>query len=168
MAYTTRTGALDSYRKGIIALDDDLRKYAFSNIFEVAGAAQPFERVAVVQNLEYVAEVVRSEGESPWFAAPHDEFAIVMDGEITFRFIKLADDQVPGHQGGAMRLGAVPNGPAMGTVTARRGHQVLLPQGAAYQLASASPAVAIIQTVEGPETVKRWAEICTLGKENGQ
>jgi hypothetical protein len=162
MAYKTHVGSLDSYEKGLIELDDDLRKYAFSNIFEVAGSAEPFERVAVVQNLEYVAEVIRIEGESPWFAAPHDEFAIVMDGEVTFNFIKLADDQVPSHEGGAVKLGAKPNGPAMGRVVARRGHQVLLPQGAAYQLTSSKPAVAILQTVEGPVTVKRWSEICTV------
>lgn len=162
MAYKTRTGALDGYDKGVIELDDDYRKYAFSNIFEVAGAAQPFERVAVVQNLEYTAEVVRAEGESSWYAAPHDEFAIVMDGEIAFHFVKLEDDQVPSHAGGAIRLGAKPNGPPMGKVTARRGHQVLLPKGAAYQLVAASPSVALLQTAEGPETVKRWADICVL------
>ncbi len=163
MAYRTRLGALDSYEKGVIELDDDLRKYAFSNIFEVAGAARPFERVAVVQNLEYVAEVMRIEGDSPWFAAPHDEFALVMDGEITFNLFKLAEGQQPSHEGGAVRLGGTPNGPAMGRVTARRGHQVLLPVGAAYQLVSSKPAVAIVQTVDGPATVKRWSEICTLG-----
>ena len=119
MAYRTHLGALDAYEKGVIELDDDLRKYAFSNIFEVAGAAQPFERVAVVQNLEYVAEVMRVEGDSPWYAAPHDEFTLVMDGEVTIHFIKLADDQQPSHDGGAVQLGARPNGPAMGRVTAR-------------------------------------------------
>jgi hypothetical protein len=50
----------------------------------------------------------------------------------------------------------------MGRVTARRGHQVLLPKGAAYQLSAAKPAVAIVQTRDGPETVKRWSDICTL------
>lgn len=162
MAYKTRVGSLDAYEKGVIELNDDLRKYAFSNIYEVAGAAKPFERIAVVQNLEYVAEVVRIEGESPWYAAPHDEFAVVMDGEVTFRFVKLADDQVPHHDGGAAQLGGQPNGPAMGHVTARRGHQVLLPKGAAYQLASTGPGVALLQTKDGPVTVKRWQEICTL------
>jgi hypothetical protein len=162
MAYKTHVGSLDAYRKGIIELEDDLRKYAFSNIFEVAGSAQPFERVAVVQNLEYVAEVIRVEGESPWYAAPHDEFAIVMDGEVTFNFVKLADDQVPGHEGGAAQLGAKPNGPTMGRVVARRGHQVLLPRGAAYQLASGKPAVALVQTMDGPVTVKRWSDICVM------
>ena len=163
MAYKTHVGSLQSYKKGVIELDDDLRKYAFSNVFEVAGKAKPFERVAVVQNLQYVAEVVRAEGESGWYAAPHDEFAIVMDGEITFNFVKLADDQVPSHEGGAVKLGGTPNGPAMGKVTARRGHQVLLPQGAAYQMSASKPAVVIMQTRDGPETVKRWSEICTLG-----
>ena len=162
MAYNTHIGSLDAYEKGTIELKDDLRKYAFSNVFEVAGAAAPFERVAVAQNLEYVAEAVRIEGESPWYAAPHDEFAIVMGGEVEFNFIKLADDQVPSHAGGAVQLGGQPNGPAMGRVTARRGHQVLLPKGAAYQLAAARPAVAILQTMDGPVTVKRWSEICTL------
>ena len=160
MAYNTHIGSLDAFEKGVIELNDDLRKYAFSNIFEVAGSAAPFERIAVVQNLEYVAEVVRVEGDSPWYAAPHDEFAVVMDGEVTFNFIKLEDDQVPSHGGGAVQLGAKPNGPAMGRVTARRGHQVLLPKGAAYQLASAKPAVALVQTMDGPVTVKRWSDIC--------
>jgi hypothetical protein len=165
LAYNTHIGSLDAYEKGTIELKDDLRKYAFSNLFEVAGKAAPFERVAVAQNLEYVAEAVRIEGESPWYAAPHDEFAIVMDGEVTFKFVKLADDQVPSHAGGAAQLGAEPNGPRMGKVTARRGHQVLLPKGAAYQISSSKPAVALVQTVDGPVTVKRWHEICTLGEE---
>ena len=52
-----------------------------------------------------------------------------------------------------------------GRVVARRGHQVLLPKGAAYQLSSANPSVAILQTADGPETVKRWSEICVLGGE---
>ena len=164
MAYRTHTGSLGTYEKGVIELNDDLRKYAFSNVFEVAGKSAPFERVAVVQNLEYVAEAVRIEGDGPWYAAPHDEFAIVMDGEVTFNFVKLADDQVPGHQGGAVQLGAEPNGPRMGRVIARRGHQVLLPQGSAYQMCAAEPAVAIMQTADGPVTVKRWNDICTLGE----
>ena len=52
MAYNTHVGSLESYEKGTIQLQDDLRKYAFSNVYEVAGKAQPFERVAVAQNLE--------------------------------------------------------------------------------------------------------------------
>jgi hypothetical protein len=162
MAYRTHVGSLEAYDKGTIKLQDDLRKYAFSNVFEVAGNSRPFERIAVAQNLEYVAEAIRIEGVSGWYAAPHDEFAIVMDGEVTFTFVQLTDDQVPSHDGGAVQLGGEPNGPRMGRVTARRGHQVLLPKGAAYRLSAAQPAVALVQTMDGPVTVKRWSEICTL------
>lgn len=162
MAYHTKIGSLNNYDKGVIQLDDDLKQYAFSNLFEVAGNAQPFERVAVVKNLEYTWEVSRVEGESPWYAAPHDEFAIVMDGEVEFTFIKLDEDAVPSNEGGAVKLSAAPNGQRMGRVKARKGHEVLLPKGAAYQLKSSQPAVALYQTVHGPETIERWSEICTL------
>ena len=148
---------------------NDIRASARDEAVSVARAVarSPVVREAMATSeptalLQPYAEAVRVEGESPWYAAPHDEFAIVMDGEVTFRFVKLADDQVPHHEGGAVRLGGVPNGPAMGRVTARRGHQVLLPKGAAYQLSAGTPAVAIVQTRDGPETVKRWSEICTL------
>ena len=53
--------------------------------------------------------------------------------------------------------------PPLIRVTARRGHQVLLPKGAAYQATSTQPGVIILQTMDGPVTVKRWSEICTLG-----
>jgi hypothetical protein len=46
-------------------------------------------------------------------------------------------------------------------VTARRGHQVLLPR-ARLPAQRGKPAVAIVQTRDGPETVKRWSDICTL------
>ena len=162
MAYKTHVGSLESYNKGLIELDDDLRKYAFSNVFDVAGKAAPFERVAVVQNLEYVAEVMRVEGDSPWYAAPHDEFAIVMDGEIEFTFFQLTDDEKPTHKAGAGRLKADPKGKRMGRVVARRGHEVLLPKGAAYRLKAAKPSVTLIQTSMGPESVEKWSEICVL------
>jgi len=48
----------------------------------------------------------------------------------------------------------------MGTVTARRGHLTLLPAGRAYRFTSARPAVLLVQTVTGPDTQFRWAEIC--------
>ena len=162
MAYETVFGSLASYDKGTIEVNDDLKHYAFSNVFEVAGKSAPFERVAVTKNIEYCAEVMKVDGGSPWYVAPHDEFAVVMDGEVEFTFIKLDPHQAPAGGQGAKRLAGQPNGQKMGKVRARRGHQVLLPAGAAYQLSSARPSVAIIQTLLGPETVERWSEICTL------
>jgi len=162
MAYQTVFGSLGSYQKGTIEVNDDLKHYAFSNVFEVANKSKAFERVAVVKNIEYVAEVMKVEGGSPWYVAPHDEFAVVMDGEVEFSFIKLDPAQAPAGGQGARQLPGQPNGQKMGKVIARRGHQVLLPAGAAYQLSAKSPSVAIIQTLIGPATVERWADICTL------
>ena len=89
MSFKTKMASLSSYEKGTIEVNDDLRHYAFSNIFEVCNKSKPYERVMVVSNLEYAAEAVRAEGTSPWYTSPHDEFAIVMDGEIEFTFFQL-------------------------------------------------------------------------------
>lgn len=160
MSFKTRVASLASYEKGSIEVNDDLRHYAFSNIFEVCSRSKPFERVMVVSNLEYAAEAVRAEGTSPWYTAPHDEFAIVMDGEIEFTFFQLTDAEKPSHKAGAGRLKGEPRGKRMGRVIARRGHEVLLPTGAAYQMKAAQPAVALIQTSAGPESVEKWSQIC--------
>jgi hypothetical protein len=164
MSFKTRIGSLASYDKGSIELNDDLKHYAFSNIFEVCGKSKPYERVMVASNLEYAAEAVRAEGVSPWYTAPHDEFAIVMEGEIEFTFFQLTDAEKPTHKSGAARLQAAPKGKRMGRVIARRGHEVLLPKGAAYQLSAAKPSVTLIQTSAGPESIERWSEICVLKK----
>jgi hypothetical protein len=162
VSFKTEMASLASYNKGTIELNDDLRHYAFSNIFEVCSKSKPYERVMVASNLEYAAEAVRAEGASPWYTAPHDEFAIVMDGEIEFTFFQLTDAEKPAHKAGAARLKADPAGKRMGRVVARRGHEVLLPKGAAYQLKSAKPSVVLIQTSAGPESVEKWSEICVL------
>ena len=162
MSYVTQVGSLDSYEKGTIELNDDLRHYAFSNIFEICNDSKPYERIMVASNLEYCAEVARAEGTSPWYRAPHDEFAIVMDGEVEFEFYQLEDDEKPTHDAGAERMTSDPRGKRMGKVTARRGHEVLLPQGSAYQLKADKPGVVLFQTSAGPESVEKWSEICVL------
>jgi hypothetical protein len=45
-------------------------------------------------------------------------------------------------------------------VIARRGHQVLLPAGRCYRIDCAGVGVILLQTIEGPDTVQRWADIC--------
>ena len=59
--YVTRFGSLESFEKGSIEIiDDEPKHYTFSNIFEVASAARPWEKVAVGKNMEYVVEVIRA------------------------------------------------------------------------------------------------------------
>lgn len=158
--YTTQFGSLSSFRKGgVDIIDDDPRRYAFSNVFEVAAGSRPWEKVAVGKNRQYVIEAIRAEGTSGWRTAPHDEFALVMDGEVEIRIQKLADGQAATAERGSNALDGEPGGPRMGKVIAGRGHMTLLPTGAAYQFHAQRPAVIMLQTQEGPDTIYRWAEI---------
>jgi hypothetical protein len=160
--YTTQFGSLESYQKGSLeVLDGNAKQYTYSNMFEVASISKPYEKVAVGKNMEYVLEVLRAEGDSGWRAAAHDEFALVMDGEVEVRLIKLEDPSVvPADKNGSIGLPGEPAGAKMGTVIARRGHMVLLPAGAAYQFHADSAGVILMQTVEGEDTVFKWEEIC--------
>lgn len=159
-------GSLADHRKGgVQVIDDDPKNYVFSNVFEVAGKSGPYERVCVARNFEYVIETVRAEGESPWYAAAHDEFALCMDGEVEVELVKLDDPDsvVDPEADGAHLVDGEPKGKKMGRVVIRRGHQALLPVGAAYRFRARKPGVMLVQTLQGPVTVEKWAEICQTG-----
>jgi len=160
--HKTYFGSLETYQKGAVeVLDDDPKNYAFSNIFEVASRSKPYEKVAVGKNLKYVIEALRAEGNSPWFAAAHDEAALCMDGEVEVHYVKPDQAPVPANKEGTVALSGEPKGKKMGWVKIRRGHQALLPAGAAYQFrSSGKPGVLLVQTILGEATVEKWAEIC--------
>jgi hypothetical protein len=160
--YTTRFGTLAGYEKGgVEPIDDEPKHYAFSNIFEVASGSRPWEKVAVARNQQYVLEAVRAEGTSEWRTAPHDEFALVMDGQVEIELRELGSGApVPPDKGGSIRLPAEPDGRPMGRIVARRGHMALLPANAAYRLHAPEPAAVLLQTIYGDDTIERWAEIC--------
>jgi len=160
--HVTRFGSLKHYEKGgVEVINDDARNYVFSNVFEVASKAKPYEKVAVGKNIEYVIEAVRAEGTSGWRAPAQDEFALVMDGEVEIRLLKLDNPGVvPAGTRGSVALAGTPAGRKMGVVRARRGHMTLLPVGAAYQFHAPQPGVILLQTLAGTDTVERWAEIC--------
>jgi hypothetical protein len=161
---TTRFGSLRHYEKGgVDVINDDARNYVFSNIFEVASTSKPIEKVAVGKNIEYVIEAIRVEGTSGWRAPGQDEFALVMDGEVEIRLLKLDDGgAVPAGTQGSIALVGTPAGRNMGVVRARRGHMTLLPVGAAYQFHAAQPGVVLLQTLVGADTIERWADICQI------
>jgi hypothetical protein len=162
--FTTRFGSLDGFEKGYVEpIDDDPRHYAFSNIFDVASRSQPYEHVAVGKNRQYVLEVARAEGTSAWRTRAHDQSALVMDGEVRIEFRELGPEQRPDPASeGSATLDGEPAGRPMGHVVCRRGHMALLPAGAAYRFDAANPGVLLIQSVEGPETIYRWSEICQM------
>jgi hypothetical protein len=159
--YQTRFGSLQDYEKGRVEIvDDDPKNYVFSNIFEVAARSAPYERVAVGKNFEYVIEAVRAEGLSGWYTADHDEFALAMDGEIEVHLVKLDQPVAPPGGQGAILLDDLPEGRKMGRLVLRRGHMGLLPKGSAYRFQAETPAAMMIQTLLGPVTVQKWADIC--------
>jgi hypothetical protein len=162
--YVTEFGSLTSYRKGrVIPITDSPRRFVFSNIFEVAGASRPWERVVVGKNFEYTIEVARAEGQSPWYTAAHDEFALCMDGRVEVHLLKLDDPDAqvdPESEGAHLIADSMPAGRKMGRIVLGRGHMAMLPVGAAYRLAAARPGVVIFQSILGPVSVQRWAEIC--------
>ncbi len=156
-------GSLWKYTKGgVQSISVNPKHYAFSNVFEVVSQSKPYERVAVGKNLKYVLEAVRSEGESPWYAADHDEAALIMDGEVEVHLIQPDKPAVPLGKEGAVKLAGEPKGKKMGWMKIRRGHLALLPKGAAYQFRGAAPGVVLLQSMQGDCTVEKWAQICQL------
>ena len=159
--YRTRFGSISDYDKGgVTIINDDPKNYVFSNVFEVAEKSAPYERVAVAMNFEYVIEAARAEGTSPWFACAHDEFVLSMDGEVEVHLIKPDQPLVDDEAEGAVEVGEMPDGKKMGRLVLGQGHQGLLPAGAAYRFHADKPACILIQTIDGPVTVQKWAEIC--------
>src|SRR5213082_2172725 len=95
--YTTVLGSLDQFEKGRLSIvDDNPRHYCHSNVFAVASRSSPWEKVAVGKNLEYVIEAIRAEGTSAWMAANHDEFVVLLDGEVTITFAEPGAGSSPG------------------------------------------------------------------------
>src|SRR5271167_671169 len=161
MPQPTRFGSLQHFDKGgVEVINDDSRHYVFSNLFEVAAKAAPYEKIAVGKNVKYVLEAIRAEGTSRWYTAAHDEAAIVMDGEVEIRLVKLDTPAVAEEHEGTTMLEGTPQGKRMGYIVARRGHMALLPKGAAYQFHAAKPGVILLQSVLGDLTLERWQEIC--------
>jgi hypothetical protein len=162
-AYETKFGSLTAYEKGgVQIIDDNVRHYAFSNCFEIASKARPYERVVFGQNQIYVLEAVRAEGTSAWYTCAHDEFALCMDGEVEVHLVQLErEQQVPdANHNGAVLVKGEPRGRKMGWIKLKRGHQALLPKNSAYRFGSARPGVLVIQTCKGDVSVERWADIC--------
>ena len=166
----TEFASLVSYRQGEAEIiSGNVKHYAFSNMFAVASASAPYEKVVVAKNLEYVMEAIRAEGTSPWFACSHDEFAICMDGEVTIEFVKLDNPfaVAPRDREGTVAVAGTPEGKKMGTIALKRGHQALLPAGAAYRFAAPRPGVLLMQTILGALSVQKWSDICMQPQHEG-
>ena len=162
-SFQTIFATLDDYAKGSLEIiSGDPKHYAFSNIFDVAAHSKPYEKVVVAMNLGYVIETLRAEGTSDWYTAAHDEFAVVMDGEVVVELVKLDAPEriVSADKQGTVRVPGDPIGKKMGYIKCKRGHQALLPKGAAYRFRAGKPGVLLLQTLLGELSVQKWPEIC--------
>jgi len=163
VTYKTQFGSLDRFDKGgVQAIDDNVKNYAFSNCFEIASKSKPYEKVVFGQNQIYVLECLRADGTSPWYTCAHDEFALVMDGEVEVHLVKLKGEQIvpDTEHNGAVLVKGEPKGTKMGWMKLKRGHQGLLPKNCAYQFKAAKPGVVVLQTCKGDLSIERWAQIC--------
>ena len=163
MEYKTKFGSLENYEKGgVQVINDNAKNYAFSNCFEIANDAKPYEKIVFGINQIYVLEVLRAEGVSPWFTCAHDEFALCMDKEVDIFLVKLDESQriTDAEKNGAVLVQGEPRGQKMGWMRLKRGHQALLPANTAYQFRAAQPGVIVLQTCQGDLSVEKWADIC--------
>ncbi|MGD9701958.1 MAG: hydroxyquinol 1,2-dioxygenase [Acidimicrobiia bacterium] len=159
--YVTRFGSLDDYVKGgVDVISGDVKHYVFSNVFEVASHAKPWEKIAVAKNMQYVLEVIRAEGTSEWRSCAHDEFPLCLDGEVTVELVELSTPAAAAGSDGSVALAGEPDGRPMGRIVLRRGHMALLPANAAYRFSAPAASVILLQTIVGVDTIERWAEIC--------
>jgi len=160
--YATAFASIDSYQKGgVQIIDDNVKNFVFSNIYEVAATNPPYQRIVVAKNLDYTLEVARAEGVSAWYVCSHDEFVVAMDYSVEVHFVELADSTgVDDDKDGAIRLQGQPQGKKIGKAILNRGHMALLPEKTAYQFQSAKPATLLFQTILGQESVERWNDIC--------
>ena len=160
----TRFGSLEHYEKGgVEVINDDARHYVFSNMFEVASKAKPYEKVAVGKNIEYVIEAIRAEGTSR-LARGRPRRVRAGDGRRGRGPAASSSTTRPLVPAGSQRLDrrsrATRPASKMGRVRARRGHMTLLPAGAAYQFHAARARRDPAADPAGRDTVERWAEIC--------
>jgi hypothetical protein len=61
---------------------------------------------------------------------------------------------------GSVRIEGAPDGRKMGRMKLGRGHQALLPRGAAYRFRAQLTGVILLQTMLGLHSVQKWPEIC--------
>ena len=161
--YTTELGSLDDFRKGgVHIINDDPRNYVFSNAFEVAGKSAPFERVCVAKTWS-----TRSRSCARKAPRPGSRLPTMSSRSASTAGSSRADEAWRGRAGGdgAHALDGEPEGPRMGRIRAGRGHLTLLPAHAAYRISAEAPSVVLFQTMDGPLTIERWAEICQTGEE---
>jgi len=154
---TPLSGSMAHHEKGGVDIVDpreSVKRYVYSNVYEIGARAQPYEKLAVAKNGPHVIECIVAEGIMPqWRLQPHDEFLLCLEGEVRIDFIEPRTELPPGTHT------AVP-GEEMGHIIVREGNLCLLPKGMAYKLSANRRSLLLQQTKQSDDTVFSWDEIC--------
>ena len=152
------TGSMRKYTKGnLLIIDDKPIRYAMSNIFEI-GATWPkaYDRVVVGKNGPYIIACFRAEGEDPsWWYAPHDEYALLVEGEIRIDYVEPREELKPGPH---PRVSGTP----MGHILLRDGSLASLPARVAYRMSAPRKSLVLLQTKDNPSLTYAWEDICLM------
>jgi len=133
---------------------EHVKRYVYSNVYEIGARAKPYQKLAVAKNGPYVIECIVAEGVMPqWRLQPHDEFLVCLEGEVRVDFIEPRTElPAGGHT-------EVP-GEEVGYIIIREGNLCLLPKGIAYKLSASRRSLLLQQAKQSADTVFAWEEIC--------
>ena len=164
MTYTTKFGSLETYEKGSIELiDDDAKHYVFSNMFEVASDVE-----AVGEGRRRQEHGVRARGASgPRARAmadrrPRRVRARAWTARSSIELVEARRTRsCPPASTGSVAVDGEPAGTKMGRIVApAAAHGAAARQRRATASRAEQPGVILLQTIQGDDTVERWAEIC--------
>lgn len=158
-----QTATMDKYTKGhLLLIDDKPLRYAMSNIYEI-GATWPkaYDRVVIGKNGPYVLACFRAEGDDPsWWYIPHDEYALLVEGEVQVDYVEPRDSLEPGPHKSV-------SGTEMGHMVLRNGSLASLPARVAYRMRAHRKSLILLQTKHSPWLTYAWEKICLTGDGTG-
>lgn len=138
----------------IVDPQENIKRYVYSNVYEVGARAKPYEKIAVAKNGPYVVECIAAEGVMPhWRLEPHDEFVLCLEGEVRIDFTAPRVELPAGNH-------TEVQGEDMGYMLVREGNLCLLPKGMAYRFSASQRALLLQQAKHSADTVFAWEEIC--------
>jgi hypothetical protein len=151
------SGSMAHHTKGGVDIVDpreNIRRYVYSNVYEIGARAKPYEKLAVAKNGPYVIECIVAEGTMPdWRLQPHDEFLVCLEGEVRVEFVEPRVELPAGRHSEVL-------GEPMGYIVVREGNLCLLPKGMAYKFSAGRRSLLLQQAKQSEDTVFAWEEIC--------
>ena len=153
------SASMAHYNKGgvdIIDPHENVKRYVYSNVYEIGARAKPYEKIAVAKNGPYVIECVVAEGAmAQWCLQPHDEFIVCLEGEVRVDFIEPRAELAAGAHS------EVP-GENMGHIIVREGN--LSCANTAGARTDAAPAATTVRRVTRAPIVASPMLFCTLNR----